>query len=499
MLDRSGPNRVVMVLFGGLRPDLISPSRTPNLDRLRLRGTMLARQRTVYPSETRVSLTSLITGATPDRHGIIGNRFLDRVAAAPRLIDTGDDRLIEDLDASSGGHLVGAPSLGEILAANGKTFAVLASNPAGATRILNHKARPLSQVTLSGHFARHATPAAMLERVEARLGPTPAPTPHGTPDLAAQAFLTSALLDEVWPQIQPDVTILSFGEPHTSSHYCGIGATRTLEVIGFLDRQFGRVLEWWESEGAPKGVHLIVASDHGHVTVHAQADLLETLNATGMRCAQVPGPGIEAVVMSGQVGAIYLSEPSDRAIRRAVAAVMERPWCGPVFTAAKSGDDGIAPGSLARHLVFADHPRSADISFCFRGDDALDSFGLPGRCWGPDSPVGLGVHGGLHAREMSSLGILAGPLIRSGVESHVPSGICDYAPTVLSLLGISRPSMMTGRVLAEALIFGAYDPPAIETLHKAGAGGYRQELRRVQVGSTIYVDSADALASPGVW
>ncbi|MDF0523355.1 alkaline phosphatase family protein [Bradyrhizobium yuanmingense] len=34
---------------------------------------MLARQRTVYPSETRIALTSLVTGATPDRHGIVGN------------------------------------------------------------------------------------------------------------------------------------------------------------------------------------------------------------------------------------------------------------------------------------------------------------------------------------------------------------------------------------------------------------------------------------------
>ncbi|UPJ31480.1 alkaline phosphatase family protein [Bradyrhizobium sp. CW1] len=29
------------------------------------------RQRTVSPSETRIALTSLVTGATPDRHGII--------------------------------------------------------------------------------------------------------------------------------------------------------------------------------------------------------------------------------------------------------------------------------------------------------------------------------------------------------------------------------------------------------------------------------------------
>lgn len=226
MSDRWNSNRVLILLFDGLRPDLISPSLTPNLERLKSRGAMLGRQRTVYPSETRIVLTSLVTGTTPDRHGIVGNKYLDRLSATPRFVDTSDDRLIEDLDAASGSRLLGVPSLGEILAANGRSLAVLASNSAGATRMLNHKARTLGQVALSGHFPRVATSAAILERVEALLGPTPAPTPKGTPDLAAQAFLTSAFLDAIWPQVRPDVTILSFGEPDISSHHSGIGRPR---------------------------------------------------------------------------------------------------------------------------------------------------------------------------------------------------------------------------------------------------------------------------------
>ncbi|WP_284268767.1 alkaline phosphatase family protein [Bradyrhizobium iriomotense] len=494
MSVRSISNRVLIVLFDGLRPDLISPSLTPNLDRLQRRGAMLARQRTIYPSETRTALTSLVTGTTPDRHGIVGNKYLDRLSAPPRFIDTSDDCLIEELDIESGGHFVGVPSLGEVLVANGRTFSVLASNSAGATSMLNHKARTLGQVTLSGHFPRIATSAAMLERVEALLGPTPAPAPQGTPDLAAQAFLTSAFLDVIWPQIRPDVAILSFGEPDISCHYSGIGASETLEAIGFIDKQFGRVLDWWETDGISHGVHLVTASDHGHVTVHAQADLFETLEGAGLRCGPVPAPGIDAIIIPGQVGAIYLSEPSDAVIRRAVAAMIERPWCGPVFTAGRGGVEGVAPGSFARHLVFVDHPRSADILFSFRGDDAVDSFGLMGRTWSADWPVGFGVHGGLHAKEMSSVGILAGPLIKSGLISQVPSGICDFAPTVLGLLGISRPSTMTGRVLAEVFTEGAEkEPRVIETVHETSDRGYLQHLCCVEVGAAVYLDSAEAL------
>ena len=495
MSGPSTPTRVLIVLFDGLRPDLISPALTPNLERLRRRGVTLARQRTVYPSETRVALTSLVTGATPDRHGMVGNKYLDRPSADPRCVDTGDDRLVEALDAASGGHLLGVPSLGEILAANGRTLSVLASNSAGATRLMNHKARSLGQVTLSGHHPRVATSAAVLEQVEARLGPTPEPTSQGTPDLAAQAFLASAFLDVVWPRICPDVTILSFGEPDISCHYSGIGAPETLEAIRFVDAQLGRVLNWWEAEGFAQGVHLIAVSDHGHVTVQARADLFETLAATGLRCGAAPGPEIDAVVIPGQVGAIYLADPSEAAIRRAVAVMIERPWCGSVFTAGRGEVEGIAPGSFARHLVFADHARAADVLFSFRSDDGLDPFGLVGRAWSADWPVGFGVHGGLHAKEMASVGILAGPRIRDGVVSEVPSGICDIAPTVLGLLGFPCPSTMSGRVLAETFIEGAEDAPrTAETTHEAGDGRYRQRLHRAQVGAAVYLDSADVLS-----
>lgn len=90
-------------------------------------------------------------------------------------------------------------------------------------------------------------------------------------------------------------------------------------------------------------MHLIAAPDHGHVTVHARADLFETLEAAGLR----PGTGgrDRCHVIPGQVGAIYLAEPSDAVIRRTVGSMIERPWCGPVFTAGGAAY-GIAAAAL---------------------------------------------------------------------------------------------------------------------------------------------------------
>ncbi|MGY4489639.1 hypothetical protein ACVWWR_008885 [Bradyrhizobium sp. LM3.2] len=76
----------------------------------------------------------------------------------PATSNTADDQLVETLDTLSGGRLMGVPSLGEVLAAHGKTLAVLASNSAGTTRLFNHKARTLGHPTISGHFARLRLP-----------------------------------------------------------------------------------------------------------------------------------------------------------------------------------------------------------------------------------------------------------------------------------------------------------------------------------------------------
>ncbi|WP_247548754.1 hypothetical protein [Bradyrhizobium sp. 163] len=42
MFDRPNRDRVLIVLFDGLRPDLVKPSFTPNLVRLQRRGAVLA-------------------------------------------------------------------------------------------------------------------------------------------------------------------------------------------------------------------------------------------------------------------------------------------------------------------------------------------------------------------------------------------------------------------------------------------------------------------------
>jgi hypothetical protein len=173
-----------------------------------------------------------------------------------------------------------------------------------------------------------------------------------------------------------------------------------------------------------------------------------------------------------------------------------------VFTAPKNEVEGIAPGSFGSHLVFADHERAPDVYFAFRADDGVDQFSLAGGTFYDNNrPPGLGLHGGLHPKELTAVGIVAGSAFRGpDLVSRMPSGICDFAPTILHLFGIARPATMTGRLLREALgervAAGMPDVPKLE-MFEAGLGSYTQVLRRVRLGSTSYVDGGWAESQAG--
>lgn len=489
--------KFLIVSLDGLRPDLVGPDLTPNIARLQRWGVTLGSHRTVYPSETRVAFPSLVTGSTPDRHGMVGNKYLDRASTPERYLDTMDSDLLFRLNRESGGGLMTAPTLGELLGAAGRSLAVLATNTPGTTRLFHHKAEDFGHVRLSGHFRQVCTPTDELARIEAEQGLLPSAPPTGEADFAGQEWITSAFLGQIWPRLRPDVTVLSYGEPDTTSHFHGTGSATTREVIAFCDAQFGRVIDWWEAEGREAGVQVVVLSDHGHVTAHTRVSVMDDLRAAGFAVGQAPGPDVGVVVVPGQVGALYLGDRSVTSVSRVVEALTELPWCGPVFTMSRNEVEGIAPGSFASSLVLAGHERAPDVNFAFRADDGIDSFSLPGGTfYDNDRCEGLGVHGGLHPKELAAVGIVAGTAFHSaGDISHIPSGICDVAPTILHVLGLPIPETMTGRVLYEVL---AQTPvslrkPSVGTeTYEVGLGSFRQHLQRSHVGVTTYLDSGTA-------
>jgi predicted AlkP superfamily pyrophosphatase or phosphodiesterase len=66
---------VIIIIVDGLRPDLITAERTPVLRRLVDEGASTLEAKTVRPSVTLPSITSMMTGLRPQDHGITWNDY----------------------------------------------------------------------------------------------------------------------------------------------------------------------------------------------------------------------------------------------------------------------------------------------------------------------------------------------------------------------------------------------------------------------------------------
>jgi arylsulfatase A-like enzyme len=64
---------VVLISIDGLRPDAIDAFKAPTLQRVLREGSYTLSARTIVPSKTLPSHTSMLTGELPDRHGVLWN------------------------------------------------------------------------------------------------------------------------------------------------------------------------------------------------------------------------------------------------------------------------------------------------------------------------------------------------------------------------------------------------------------------------------------------
>jgi arylsulfatase A-like enzyme len=452
----------LLVVFDGLRPDMVRADTTPNLMRFAAMGTRFARARSVFPSETRVCSASVATGCLPRRHGLVANQLAHPLRPTQRL-DTG---LVEELRAfeqEAGSSLLDVPTLGEILAQAGRDCMVLSSGTTGQTHVLNPRADALEQVTLSAHGPHACSPAG--RRLLADLQPPPA-TPVERAVWIAEVFRTRFL------PAPPALTVLWLCEPDTSSHYAGLGSAAQLAALRTADAAFGRILDDWEARPQRDTLHIAVASDHGHARISGHVDAAAAL-------AEVP-VFAGCTLLPGSSGSIFVPGADPARIAALAAWLTRQDWCGAVYA-----PDGalLPPGVLPRESLLADHPRAAHVLYTLRSDGGTTLFD-------GSLAVGSGTHGGLTAAEMSTVLILAGSQIARGHVSSEPAGLIDLAPTALALLGIEPVTRMDGRALVSApSADGAAAAPVAETSEARGAG-FSQRLVRTHFGGQIYIDEA---------
>ena len=456
------PNRHLLLVLDGLRPDYVTPDVMPNLYALGQSGVVFTNHHSVYPTVTRVNSSAISTGAYPERHGILGNSvFFPRVSASA-FLDTGQKANLEKIQVDQDGVLLTATTLGEVLQAHGRKMLAVGAGTTGSTFLLNHK--------VSGGAVLHtefALPEAMHQRAIAELGPPPK---EGHPNdarnrRAVEAFLTIGL-----PTVNPTVTAMWLSDPDTTAHALGMGHPTTVEALRRLDREIKNIRDGLSARGLLDKYNIWVTSDHGFATYTGAADVRALLKPFAGTLAD----GSPRIV-NGET-AIYVRDGNRQVVGQIVRALQNTVGIGAIFTrAATAGSlDGWAEGTLSFDAARWNHARSGEILYSPDWTDQKNEHGFAGT----SASNGVAGHGSSSPFEIHNTLIAAGPDIKQRATVSVPSGNVDFAPTFLHMLGIPVPSTMQGRPLVEALRTSSTQPAAkvTKTEHTARTkdGAYSQ-------------------------
>jgi hypothetical protein len=466
-------DRVVVVVFDGLRPDMIE-GRMPVLHSFAQDNLWFTEARSVFPSMTRVATTSFATGHWPRAHGIVNNAFHMPGVVQGAPLDTSNFDHLSQLRAQE--PVVTCESLGHALAVAGLRMGAVHCGSAGSSFLVNHDVARHGHWTFSVHGEGFTqTPEAVRQAV-ATHGPLPV---QDVPKLATLDYARRAFLDMALGENAPDVALMWLPEPDTTWHHFGLGSPEAHQVMAAADGVFADVLE--AVSAMPGQTAVIAMSDHGQITTTSQTDITAEMQAGGLPASHRPEPAHKLALTRGNVGEIRSLDGDMGLIHAACDWLMARDDIGMVF----ARDDLVEqlPGSLPQSLVMHGHPRDPELFFLMRSSDDPDTWGLPGQGGLiAGVPLGGGMHGGLNRFELTTTLVVQASGARQGTDAS-PVGLVDIAPTIAGLLGLEMQA--DGAPLP---LFEARRSTATPQVFREGREGFAQELRRNTVDGRAYLD-----------
>jgi hypothetical protein len=481
---------VVLTVWDGMRPDFVTQSNTPTLYEMAREGVTFQNNHPVFISATEVNGTALATGAYPEHDGIIANEEYRPGIEPLKFIHTEDFGAVRKGDQISDGHYLLLPTMIEIARKARRTTAVAGAKPVA---LLFDRAERSDAKDGAVVFAGRTLPPELADSLTNRYGPFPA---ESAPKTARDDWTTLALVDSLWEDGVPDLSVLWMSEPDATQHATQPGSDRALQAIRNSDDNLARVLRALDEKGVRDSTDVLVVSDHGFSTIMSVVDLTESLQAAGVNAInelkQPPQPGDVVVLPDHGTALIYVTGHDEKEVQQVVDFLEGWGHTGVILT--RKG----LPGTFRLDDAGVDSPSAPDVVLSFRWTDGKNDSGVPGMIVsdGGGYNAGQGMHGTLCKFDMHNTLIAAGPDFKLGVTDALPTGNVDVAPTILWILGIRPPRTMDGRVLTEALTMDgpklkSYEPGHISAARDLGTAVWHQYLNFSEVNGTRYYEEGN--------
>ena len=498
----------LVLVLDGLRPDAITPEETPNIWRLRQEGVNFINSHAVFPTVTRVNATAIATGAYPDRNGIFGNTIYVREVDQNHAFGNDDHRNLLRLDAATHGRMVLVESLADILAAHGRTLAVVSSGTTGSALLVDPRAPQSVGVLVNAWWepgVRVAFPQAVNDAILQRF--PPAPPRGGAKDSYVEpvSWTERVLRDYVLGDLKPDVVVNWLTEPDHLQHALGVGSPAVRAAIRNDDREVGLLLDRLRELGLAERTNIIVVSDHGFSHGVFGVNVTDELIKAKLKAA--PDSDDVVVASSGQSILLHVRDRDPERIGAIVRFLQRQPWVGVLFTASRPGAanaiEGREPGTFALDLVHLEKSeRAPDIALTFPWTSAPGPFGAPGTDYTDAATTGplagsAGNHGSMSPWTVRNTFIAWGVDFKRGATVRTPVGNVDIVPTLLAMMNLDREvdlARFDGRPLREALRDGADEeqiPVEVRTFFvETPDGGYRAAIQVTQLDRYRYIDKS---------
>ena len=477
---------VVVVIWDGMRPDFVSEQNTPTLWKLARDGVTFGNHHAVYPSVTMVNGTAMVTGVYPGNSGIIANHVYRADIDPHHVVDVELKPVVEKGDKLSGGKYIEAPTIGELVQRVGACSVIAAAKTVGL--LLDRHPNDIGANKSVTVFAGKALPSAAIALITEGLGPFP------SAHLSQDSWATKALVDVLWKNGVPALSILWLGEPDLTQHETALGGPAALAAIKSADENLAAVLSALDERKARETTDVLVVSDHGFSTIRRSIDLRKILSEAGFTATTEfkSEPKRGDVMLAGNGGSVlfYVIGHDPTVTRRLVELLQQSDFAGVIFT--REPMEGTF--GLEQAKIQTDH--APDVVMAFRWNDSKNQFGIPGMIdadW--QRAAGKGTHATLGRFDMHGTLITAGPDFKRGETDDLPTGNVDLAPTILQILGIKSPPKIDGRILAEAMNEAMSSRKAekktLEATKRFPSGTWRQSVQISRVGSTDYLDEGN--------
>ncbi len=496
--NAASPERhVVLVVWDGMRPDLVNQTNTPTLQALANGGVFFAHHHPVYVSSTEVNGTALATGDYPENSGIIGNReFHEDIDPLGAF---GTESLAAMRKADRQGGYLDAPTVAQILQRQGYSTAIVGCKP--VVLLHDHAERP-DDATNVVVYEGSTLPTNELSGLIQALGPF---HDKGSTKTNRDLWTARALTEVVWKKGVPAFSLLWLAEPDNTQHGTGVGSRQSLAAIRNSDHTLALVIDALKEHGVYDTTDIFVVSDHGFSTISTNVDMAVKLRDAGFNVQRQfdspPAKGDVLLVGLGGSVLLYVTDHDEKTIDGIVKFLETENSVGAIFTA------HALPGTFALDDASIHSKHAPDIAFSFRWTADMNAYGWPGQiiseAQGSNiTPISQrATHASLSPSDMHNTLVAAGPDLRRGFIDETPSGNIDVAPTILKILGVTSPQTMNGRVLSEALNASDKKLPTIEKkrlqAHVTLPAGERiQTLNVTEVNGVRYLDDATAIFAP---